>query len=91
MFHERQQAMGNIRQALWSGCKVFLSVTGLTYNFYRDLGISVFNLQEELSAEQVKKTLSAVEIDLNRRQMLDTISRESFLDDIHRMYTILEE
>ena len=81
----------SIRQALWSGCKVFLSVTGLTYNFYRDLGISVFNLQEELSAEQVKKTLSAVEIDLNRRQMLDTISRESFLDDIHRMYTILEE
>ena len=91
MCHERQQAMGNIRQALWSGCKVFLSVTGLTYNFYRDLGISVFNLQEELSAEQVKKNLSAVEIDLNRRQMLDTISRESFLDDIYRMYTILEE
>ena len=51
----------------------------------------MFSLQEELSAEQVKKTLSAVEIDLNRRQILDTISRESFLDDIHRMYTILEE
>lgn len=90
LFHERQQAMGNIRLGVWNGCKVFLSISGLTYQFHKNLGIRVFALQNELNAEELKTPLSAAEVNLNRRRMLDTISRKHLLNYIYHMYEILE-
>ena len=91
MFHERQQAMGNVRHGLWSGSRVFLSDSGLVYKFYKDLGINVFSVQNELSTERIKVPLSPNEIRLNRKRMLDTVSRLCLMKDIIRMYEILEE
>lgn len=90
MFHERQQAMGNIRQGVWNGCKVFLSDSGLAYKFHKSLGLKVFSVQEELTSEWLKMQLSSVDIKLNRTKMINSISRTCLLNDIYHMYEILE-
>ena len=91
MFHERQQAMGNIRQELWKGCKVFLSSSGLSYSYYKSLGIQVFSVQHELSAEMINNPLSSLEVEKNRSKMIATISHTHFIKDIKQMYEILEK
>ena len=89
MFHERQQAMGNIRQALWYGCKVFLSISGLPYRYYNNLGLQVFSVQHDLNANRIDAPLLPVEVEQNRSKMIGEVSCSHFINDIRKMYEIL--
>lgn len=91
MFHERQQAMSNIRQGLWNGCKVFLSCSGLAYGFYKKLGLQVFSVQHDLNANSIDSSLLSMEVKQNRLKMVDEISCKHFINDIRYMYEILEK
>ena len=44
--HKRQQAMGNITTLLGMGKKVFIRSDITSWSFYRELGVSVFDLNE---------------------------------------------
>lgn len=89
MFHERQQAMGNIRQGLWYGCKVFLSISGLPYRYYNNLGLQVFSVQHDLNANSIDAPLLPVEVEQNRSKMIGEVSCSHFINDIRKMYEIL--
>ena len=89
MFHERQQAMGNIRQGLWYGCKVFLSISGLPYRYYNNLGLQVFSVQHDLNANRIDAPLLPVEVEQNRSKMIGEVSCSHFINDIRKMYEIL--
>ncbi len=89
MFHERQQAMSNIRQGLWNGCKVFLSSSGLAYRYYDSLGLQVLSVQHELNTKMIDKPLSSLEVEKNRTKMIGAVSLTHFINDIRQMYEIL--
>lgn len=91
MFHERQQAMSNIRQELWYGCKVFMSSSGLAYRFYNDLGLQVFSVQHDLNAKRIDSPLLSLEVERNRLKMIGEVSCTHFINDIRHMYEILEK
>ncbi len=50
MNHKRQQAVGNIVALLYLGKKVFLRQEVTTYSWLRDMGITVFDIDEILGA-----------------------------------------
>lgn len=72
-FHERQQAMGNIKQILRNGGKVFLSETSVAYQYLTSIGVSVFSVQTDLCDAEINKPLSALEKENNRRLMTPTL------------------
>lgn len=46
--HERQQAIGNIRVAFRSGCKVFLSKSSIIYRHQAALGLKIYTIQDDI-------------------------------------------
>lgn len=71
----RQEAVGNILVALYLGGKVFLYKKNPLLNFYRSLGLHLFEI-DELSQHHIDSRLSKDEISNNRRILLNHYSRE---------------
>lgn len=85
MYHERQQAMGNIFMALWNGCKVFLSETSVTYKYLKSCGYHVFSLDRDknlLSKSTMFETDFVME---NRKIMIDDVSLQCQIRKIKRL------
>ena len=64
--HIRQQALGNINVLLSQGCKVFLFKDSVTYKYYKQLGLSVFSIEDDLTQENIDTPLSVSQIMRNR-------------------------
>lgn len=56
-FHERQQAGGNINQALSIGCKLFLSDTSCFYNHKKMQGYTIFNIFKDFNEKELAKPM----------------------------------
>jgi len=69
----RQEAVGNILIALYIGGKVFLDSRNPLLNFYRNLGLIIFSI-DELTAESITLRLSASDIQINRKILLQQYS-----------------
>ena len=61
----RQQAMGNINLMLYLGCKVFLPVDSCAFQFYRNMGIKIFSL-EDITEKMLNTQLSEEDKRMNR-------------------------
>lgn len=70
-FHERQQAGGNINQALSIGCKVFMSDTSVFYNHKKKLGYTIFNIFKDFNEKELAKPLD-VQIKKNNHDLLES-------------------
>lgn len=68
--HERQQGIGTILMLLMMGCKVFLSETSVSYQYFYSIGIKVFSVQRELSYDELNTELST-EIQQNNMSRLN--------------------
>lgn len=90
MFHERQQAMGNIIVSLWYGCKVFLSKNSVGYMYLKSIGCKVFSVQDDLCAEILQTNLSKEEIMNNRHILLRLRSYKRRLALTKNIYSTLE-
>lgn len=55
--HIRQQALGNIREMLANGCKVFLNEMSPMYNHFKNRGIKVFSIQSDTTIEELTTSL----------------------------------
>ena len=75
--HMRQQAIGNIKKLLINGAKVFLYKDSVTYKYYKEIGISVFSIEDELTYDNMKTPLDTE----SRRKNIDLI-RESYSFDL---------
>lgn len=91
MYHERQQAVGNLYSTLWSGCKLFLSDTSISYNYLKSLGYNLFSFQKDFSIEEVKKPLSEDIVMENRKILLNNCSLEKSYSKLYNIYKIIEE
>lgn len=90
MFHERQQAMGNIGSALWEGKKVYLSNTSIVYRAKKNAGFTVYSIQDELDQENVSSRLAQdITID-NRKAQLRYGSRQFRLKQMYKVYEDIE-
>lgn len=91
MFHERQQGMGNITVALWNGCKLYLSETSEVYRMYKNYGAHIFSIQNDLVSKGCECRLTYEEVIDNREQLLKKWSPKFFLENIYKMYAIIQK
>lgn len=83
---ERQQAIGNINMALIKGCKVFLSETNPVYTYYKDLGLKVFSVQQDLVQKEIDSPLSNEDIENNRTILSQKTNKEQYIRDLNYIY-----
>jgi hypothetical protein len=69
-----QQGIGNITALLWYGVKVFLSIDSSTYLDFKDWGLIVFSIEEDLSEASLKTKLSMQEVLHNRKLLTHHLS-----------------
>jgi hypothetical protein len=75
----RQQGIGTIIIALWSGGKVFLSKKNVTSSFYKDNGLKIFSIEDDLfisNKPYLFNPLTREEILANRTCLLKLYSKE---------------
>jgi dTDP-N-acetylfucosamine:lipid II N-acetylfucosaminyltransferase len=89
MGHERQQAIGNIIQSIWNGCKLFLSETSITYNFLNERGYRLFTIQNDLNKSIINKEISIQDIIGNRQLLIKYNSTEVQMMKIQKIYNII--
>ena len=88
-FHERQQAMGNIYNALWNGSMVFLSQESPAYCYLKKNGYVIYTIQNDLYRVGNCETLSYDERMNNRIKMLKFYSPEACLNKTKKIIDIL--
>lgn len=47
--YERQAALGNISELLWTGVKLFLPKSSINYKYFKDNGYKVFTIEDDLT------------------------------------------
>lgn len=87
--HERQQAMGNIRLGLNTGCKVFLSSSSITYEYFKKIGVNVFSIQDDLNEKSISEILSEEDSNNNARIFNVYRSPEVFYMDLLKTIDII--
>ena len=85
-FMERQQAIGNITLALKNGCKVFLSETNPVYSYYKDLGMKLFSVQQDLVQSEIDSPLSNEDIDNNREILSKRNNKKQYIQNMNYIY-----
>ena len=87
--HLRQQASDSIHMSLLRGNKVFMYSESVGYQYYKQTGFYIYNIENDLTAENIADLLDEEQIAHNRKLVLDTVSIEGvtkrvdkFLKDI---------
>ena len=91
MFHERQQAMGNISMSLWDGKKLFLSKSSIAFQAEKRRGHIIFSIQDDLGIESVSSFLPKEEMLHNRKVLLSYGSLQIKIEQMRRVYADLEK
>lgn len=88
-FMNRQQAMGNIKTALKTGCKVFLSKDNPLFSYLKDSGIYIFSVEQDLSDQSIATPLTEVEIKHNRDILISLFGYDACLQHLDTIYNAL--
>lgn len=91
MGHERQQAMGNIHNAIWTGCKVYLFETSVTYRCLKQLGFLVFTIEKDLTKQNILQKLTDEEKLYNRKKILEYHSEEIHYKNLNSILDLIED
>lgn len=81
----RQEAVGNILSVLCMGSKVFLSKKNPLYDYFRNLSLVVFPL-EELDQHLLDTPLTSEQIENNRSVILNTFSKQNLNSSIKSIF-----
>ena len=79
MNHYRPQAQGNIITGLWLGMHVFLSKKSMTYHYFKEKGILLYSIEDDLNKYTELEPLTDEELQYNRAILYDIYSKESML------------
>ena len=71
-----QQGLGNIIALIWMGVKLFLDKNTSTYKDFKDWGIIIFSIQDNLIEEELTSKLSETEKNNNRARILQRFSED---------------
>jgi hypothetical protein len=90
MHHIRQQALGNIFMSLYFGVRVFLNKKSITYKYLKDVGMIIFNLENDVDLVGVE--LQEKQKIRNRELVIELRGKKIILDKIQKinnLYTTL--
>lgn len=79
MNHYRPQAQGNIITGLWLGMRVFLSKKNMAYHYFKEQGIILYSIEDDLNKQTKLMPLSDEELQRNRAILYRLYSKESML------------
>lgn len=79
--HYRQEAVGNILIALYLGGKVFLHNYNPLLGFYKEIGLTIFSIEDDLNDSSIQSKLSQTAIN-NNKKILDEYYTEERLSDL---------
>lgn len=82
MGHLRGCATGNVVVALYLGAKVFLFKQNVLYDFFKNLGVKLFSIEEDLTEENVYTPLSEDLRNRNRTILIEHFSYKNLLSVI---------
>lgn len=88
-YNERQQALGNIKILLKTGCKVFLSETSIMYRYFRNLGVRVFSIQKELNQNEIESNMSRTEIENNISILRKMDTSDACIEWLQKLYALI--
>jgi dTDP-N-acetylfucosamine:lipid II N-acetylfucosaminyltransferase len=91
MGHERQQAMGNVFQSLWNGCKLFLSETSVAYKYMKTSGYRLYTIQNDLNKSTINQKMNLQDIINNRKLLIKYNSSEVQMRKIYKIYEVLAD
>lgn len=74
--HLRQQASDSIHMSLLRGNKVFMYRDSIGYQYYKQAGFYIYNIENDLTSESIAELLTNEQIAHNRRLVLETVSIE---------------
>lgn len=74
--HLRQQASDSIHMSLLRGNKVFMYRDSVGYQYYKKAGFYIYDIENDLTAENIAELLTEEQIAHNRRLVLETVSIE---------------
>ena len=84
--HLRQCAVGNIIVALYLGAKVFLYKDNPLYDFYKSMGVSIYDIEDELNEDEVYIPLSDELRQKNREIMINNYSYQKQIATIKKNF-----
>jgi len=79
--HNRQQGMGNLIQLLGLGKKVYLNPESLLWKFFQDVGIKVYDINEDIDLITNSK-----ELENNKRIVKEVFSLESLKTQLKEIF-----
>jgi hypothetical protein len=85
MNHNRTQAAGNILISLFFGKKVFLKKENTLYKLYKDNGVTIFNIEDDLNNDDVFKELNIEEKEKNYQITQRMFSPEKARENIKKI------
>ena len=83
--------MGNITNALWNGCMVFVSKYSPVYSYLRKCGYVVFTVQDDLYRIEKDEILSYEDRINNRKILIEHNSPQVCMAKIDSIIDILKE
>lgn len=87
---ERQMAMGNIRMSLENGAKVFLYSSSIIFKHYKNCGIKVFSIDEDLKMNNAFQNLSKKDAINNYEIIYANLNEAMMIDKLVKIYDILD-
>lgn len=86
-FHYRQQASDNIFMQLINGARVFMSEKSKAYYYLRDLGLSVYTLENDI--DKINQELEEGYVLENRRILSELYSSSKLIDRVSKIENLL--
>lgn len=74
---QRQCAVGNNLIGIWDGVKVFLPKDSMNYKHFKNLGLRVYSIEDELNIDNILKPIDLDEVKHNRDILLKHYTYEN--------------
>jgi hypothetical protein len=81
--HIRQQALGNIIQLLFNGCKIFLYAESIVYSALKEKGFILFTIENDLNHDSLNAPLTEDEKKHNEALYLKNYNYEDFISELN--------
>ncbi len=86
MYHQRQQALGNIIMLLWMGVKVYLDKKNPVFDFYIKKDVLVFSIDDFINEKSDNITeLNSTQIEHNRKQLIKLYSYDNVVKETKQL------
>ena len=91
MNHQRQQAVGNILICLWLGMRVFLSERNPVYDYFKNMGIEIYSIENDFAKFSSFEPLEESIMDNNNDILSSIYSKEKTKEYINRIIRLVHE